>query len=1119
MGLWYSKDYGFELIAYSDADHAGCKDDCKSTSGGLQFLGGKLVSWSSKKQDCTAMSTAEAEYVSLSACCAQVIWMRTQLLDYGYKYNRIPMYCDSKSAIAISCNPVQHSKTKHIDIRYHFIKEHVEKGTVEIYFVGTEYQLADLFTKSLLKERFEYLVHRIVIIMAQQQHAADVHPDELCPPNKRYDLMDANKKVDLEHFWHTLKEDGSKYKLKFMLDKKELSLTLEDFRTIFHLPHANDNNYNSFMPPPSFSDMVPFYKQQMGFTMELKTSSSFKTTGLLQPWQTLCKIFSKCLTTRVTGWDQPPLQIMRMMYCFVNNIHVDYAKLLWEGLYYSLHHPTSSILYPRFTKIIICHYMTSFPEISRRASDMYHNLQDDDIMKNIFNSGRHKDKVGMQIPDWMIPGEMKHMEVFGLDVPLTQSQPTGSTQGTHRTLSAPRSPTPTKDTTESSSPKQSTVIRFRLPERRSTRLTPPAPVPTIDKADEMILQDTLQVSLAEQKSQEEEEARENVELVNKHLIPGTRVEPRSDKESPEVEITNDEEVEITNVVIPVNVNEEEEEITDEVHELKRREKGKIVEESKSIPFPTPIRSPRTHTNLVSSDTKKFHELTVTDTQTTSSSRSPNTKLHLKERFLSRKSFDMLADHLQEVMVESLPTMVDTHIKEQVKKQVPEQMIAKAILQERGNIQAEISSQIQKVIDHHIPSQVDALMKFKNLQVPQTIRRPSAVRPKDQDDPHDDAHPKGENSNQEQVDDYDFWTDSYASDDDEIPTKQVSQDIMEEVSLTIDEAKLKKMTAEMLRQRYPEAPTLSLINQDLLYPKKGSSGPEKIVLSLHKFPAIIFNDDDIEERTSRWVNKCVKKFNPYARYGVEHWKNPHAKIFYIKKQKEPGKLKKPKEEVYSNSKIIQVIKTYWELGHEHKFITEIVARRANECIVSITEPDYKNLNKNDIEDMYLLIMNGKVPDYAETGLLWSLSVFIRSSVIWERVHDFQLGIESYQQKVNLTAPTISFPGVEKHKMFSIIYEPVHGIIYKNSKKEKRVMRHSEIHKFCDATLNRVLEGLKSYNNDVKYGYVQRELTDDEVEYLKLFEEEIEVRLKYRNQMRRWEMYVNGRPLGPRRERPE
>ncbi|GKA64455.1 hypothetical protein Tco_0764061, partial [Tanacetum coccineum] len=133
---------------------------------------------------------------------------------------------------------------------------------------------------------------------------------------------------------------------------------------------------------------------------------------------------------------------------------------------------------------------------------------------------------------------------------------------------------------------------------------------------------------------------------------------------------------------------------------------------------------------------------------------------------------------------------------------------------------------------------------------------------------------------------------------------------------------KKIADEMLRQRYtsgdehqyhidqmknilksdirdPEAPALSLINQDLLYLKNGNSGPEKIVLSLYKFPGIIFNDVDIKERTSRWVNKCVKKFNPYARYGVEHGKNPHAKIFYIKRQKEPGK---PKEVVYSNSKM-------------------------------------------------------------------------------------------------------------------------------------------------------------------------------------------------------------------------
>nr|GFA74280.1 retrotransposon protein, putative, unclassified [Tanacetum cinerariifolium] len=137
MGLWYPKGFSFELTAFSDADHAGCIDSCKSTSGGIQFLGDKLVSWMSKKQNCTAMSSAEAEYVVLSTSCAQAMWMRTQLQDYGFNYNKISLYCDSQSAIAISCNPVQHSRTKHIHTRYLFIKEQVENGIIELYSVRT----------------------------------------------------------------------------------------------------------------------------------------------------------------------------------------------------------------------------------------------------------------------------------------------------------------------------------------------------------------------------------------------------------------------------------------------------------------------------------------------------------------------------------------------------------------------------------------------------------------------------------------------------------------------------------------------------------------------------------------------------------------------------------------------------------------------------------------------------------------------------------------------------------------------------------------------------------------------------------------------------------------------
>ncbi|GJU15596.1 retrovirus-related pol polyprotein from transposon TNT 1-94 [Tanacetum coccineum] len=161
MGLWYPKDTAMALTAYADADHAGCQDTRRSTSGSAQFLGDKLVSWSSKKQTSTSISSTEAEYIAMSGCCAQILWMRSQLSDYGFAYNHIPLYCDNKSAIALCCNNVQHSRSKHIDIRHHFIREQVEKGVVELYFVRTEYQLADIFTKALPRERFEFILPRL----------------------------------------------------------------------------------------------------------------------------------------------------------------------------------------------------------------------------------------------------------------------------------------------------------------------------------------------------------------------------------------------------------------------------------------------------------------------------------------------------------------------------------------------------------------------------------------------------------------------------------------------------------------------------------------------------------------------------------------------------------------------------------------------------------------------------------------------------------------------------------------------------------------------------------------------------------------------------------------------
>src|SRR6266699_1765208 len=128
FGLWYPKGASFDLVGYSDSDWAGDKVSRKSTSGACQFLGRSLVCWSSKKQNCISLSTTEAEYIAAASCCAQLLWMRQTLKDFGIICNKLPLLCDSESAIKIAHNPVLHSKTKHIEIRHHFIREHVSRG-------------------------------------------------------------------------------------------------------------------------------------------------------------------------------------------------------------------------------------------------------------------------------------------------------------------------------------------------------------------------------------------------------------------------------------------------------------------------------------------------------------------------------------------------------------------------------------------------------------------------------------------------------------------------------------------------------------------------------------------------------------------------------------------------------------------------------------------------------------------------------------------------------------------------------------------------------------------------------------------------------------------------------
>jgi hypothetical protein len=164
IGLWYPKGSQFELIGYSNSDYVGCKADSKSTSCSCQFLRRCLVPWSTKKQNLVVLFTAEVEYISIGNCCAQLLWMMQTLLDYGISFKNVPLMCDNQSVMKLATNLVQHSRMKHIDIRHHFLRDHVGKGDISICSIGMDDQLVDIFTMPLDESRFCKLMSEMNVI-------------------------------------------------------------------------------------------------------------------------------------------------------------------------------------------------------------------------------------------------------------------------------------------------------------------------------------------------------------------------------------------------------------------------------------------------------------------------------------------------------------------------------------------------------------------------------------------------------------------------------------------------------------------------------------------------------------------------------------------------------------------------------------------------------------------------------------------------------------------------------------------------------------------------------------------------------------------------------------------
>nr|GEZ49370.1 retrovirus-related Pol polyprotein from transposon TNT 1-94 [Tanacetum cinerariifolium] len=414
-------DSSVALTAFADADHAGCQDTRRSTSGSVQFLRERLISWSSKRQKSATISSTEAEYIALSGCCAQILWMRSQLSDYGLGFNKIPMYCDNKSAIALCCNNVQHSQSKHIDIRYHFIKEQVENGVIELYFVNTEYQLVDLFTKALGRDRIEFLINKLGI-NARDTQTVDgssgrivVAMDEaLVPTAQRLRIGRSNFRflLDIKSKESTLQLATATIHhlvIQFKMDNKKHILDLESFRNILHIcPRVHGQ---PFAEPPFEEEIIAFIRF-LGHSAAIRTLTDVNINKLYQPWRSFAALIHKCLTEKSFGYDSLRLSQAQILWGLYHKRNVDYTYLMWEDFVYQVKHKnqkkSNEMYYPRFTKAIIHHFMSKDPSIPRRNKVNWHYVRDDFMFFTIKLVSRHQN---MQQFGALLPIELTNDEI------------------------------------------------------------------------------------------------------------------------------------------------------------------------------------------------------------------------------------------------------------------------------------------------------------------------------------------------------------------------------------------------------------------------------------------------------------------------------------------------------------------------------------------------------------------------------------------------------------------------------------------------------------------------------------------------------------------------------------
>nr|GEW59015.1 retrotransposon protein, putative, Ty1-copia subclass [Tanacetum cinerariifolium] len=400
-----SMDSSIALTAFADVDHAGCQDTRRSTSGSLQFLGDRLIIWSSKRQKSAAISSKEAEYIALSGCCAQILWMRSQLTDYGLAFNKITMFCDNKNDIALCCNNVQHSRSKHIDIRYHFIKEHVENGVIKLYFVNLEYHLADIFTKALGRERIEFLINKLGMRSFTPKTLEQL-TDEV---DEIIDItIDQQVALDKALVPHASRFRIGKSNFRLRSDLKSKESTLQVVYDVLKLTPF----YKAFLVTANVPEiyMQEFWSNATvhHHSIRFKMNNKKRIVNL----EYLREMLQICLRIPNQPFDELPFE--KEILAFLKELgHSGEIKMITDVEHKDAK-KSNEMYYPRFPKVIVNFFMTKDQSIPRRNKVNWHFVRDDHILTTIKLVSRHQNtqQYGAILPVALTNEAIRNLESY-----------------------------------------------------------------------------------------------------------------------------------------------------------------------------------------------------------------------------------------------------------------------------------------------------------------------------------------------------------------------------------------------------------------------------------------------------------------------------------------------------------------------------------------------------------------------------------------------------------------------------------------------------------------------------------------------------------------------------------